>query len=260
MNLFLFLGFSFLASVHNGFMVSGFSDGIDESNLKLGRVDTQDRELKTRAKKQCTIKGDAKSDLGPVDTRKLRQAVTLTAIMTHLQALQAIADSTIDLNRASGSEGYDKSRDYVAAKARAAGYKVSLQEVFYYVYTLLDPEPTFAMVSPNTKEFTYIDVEDGGTGFTVVSYSGSGTITGKIQAVDLVIPATSEPSSTSGCEDSDFTNFVPGNIALIQRGSCLFIDKVENAIKAGAIATIIFNEGQTNRTGVLLANMFELPM
>ena len=61
----------------------------------------------------------------------------------------------------------------------------------------------------------------------------------------ITIPPTPEPSSTSGCSAADFTGFVPGRIALIQRGTCFFIDKVKNAQRAGASAVLIFNAGST---------------
>ena len=63
---------------------------------------------------------------------------------------------------------------------------------------------------------------------------------------DIVIPPTPAPSSTSGCEPGDFTP-APANepaVALIQRGTCTFEDKANNAIAAGYDAVIIFNEGQ----------------
>ena len=41
--------------------------------------------------------------------------------------------------------------------------------------------------------------------------------------------------------------FVAGNIALLQRGTCTFQQKVENAQSAGAIGVLIFNEGQPGR-------------
>jgi Zn-dependent M28 family amino/carboxypeptidase len=83
-----------------------------------------------------------------------------------------------------------------------------------------------------------------------MQYSGSGDVEATVQATnDIVIPPGPEPStSNSGCETDDFTGFVPGNIALIQRGTCFFIDKVLNAQAAGASAVIIFNEGQPGRT------------
>ena len=42
---------------------------------------------------------------------------------------------------------------------------------------------------------------------------------------------------------SDFAGFPAGNIALIQRGTCFFRDKVDNAAAAGASAVIVFNQG-----------------
>jgi Zn-dependent M28 family amino/carboxypeptidase len=50
---------------------------------------------------------------------------------------------------------------------------------------------------------------------------------------------------------------VPGRIALIQRGSCNFGVKVQNAQAAGAAGVIIFNEGNTNpdRTGLLIGSL-----
>lgn len=70
---------------------------------------------------------------------------------------------------------------------------------------------------------------------------------------DVVIPPTAAPSSTSGCEAADFTPAAPGTdqIALIQRGTCSFADKVTNAVAAGYDAVVVFNEGQPGRDGLL---------
>ena len=81
------------------------------------------------------------------------------------------------------------------------------------------------------------------TDFATMDYSGSGDVTASLQAVDLDMPPTS--NSTSGCEAGDFAGFIPGNIALIQRGTCYYSDKALNAQTAGAVGVIIFNEGNT---------------
>jgi Zn-dependent M28 family amino/carboxypeptidase len=47
------------------------------------------------------------------------------------------------------------------------------------------------------------------------------------------------------CEADDFAGFPAGNIALIQRGTCTFQSKAENAAAAGAVGAIIFNQGNT---------------
>ncbi|MFC5822465.1 hypothetical protein [Nonomuraea insulae] len=54
-----------------------------------------------------------------------------------------------------------------------------------------------------------------------MSYSGPGDVTATLQNVDLVLPPGPTPStSNSGCQAADFAGFTPGNIALIQRGTC----------------------------------------
>ena len=69
------------------------------------------------------------------------------------------------------------------------------------------------------------------------------------------MPATPTPSSASGCAASDFAGFVAGNIALIQRGTCTFAQKVANAEAAGASAAVIFNEGNPGRTSLFIGSL-----
>jgi Zn-dependent M28 family amino/carboxypeptidase len=71
----------------------------------------------------------------------------------------------------------------------------------------------------------------------------------------IVLPPTPTPSSASGCSASDFSGFVPGRIALIQRGTCFFGVKVQNAQAAGASGVIIFNEGNPDRTGLQIGSL-----
>ena len=136
--------------------------------------------------------------------------------------------------RASGTPGYDASADYVAGRLRAAGYTVTEQEFVFPFYRELSPA-VLEQVSP-----TPTDYETG-----TFDFSGTGDVTGVVVPTnDLVIPPTPEPSSTSGCEPGDFAP-APANepaVALIQRGTCTFEDKANNAIAAGYDAVIIFNE------------------
>ena len=104
-------------------------------------------------------------------------------------------------------------------------------------------------VSPTVRDF------ETGT-FT---YSGSGDVTGRvIPTNDIVIPPnpTPPPNSTSGCEPADFPT-PPDNhsIALIQRGTCTFGQKVANATAAGYAAVIIFNEGQPGRQDLTIGTL-----
>ena len=79
-----------------------------------------------------------------------------------------------------------------------------------------------------------------------MTFSPNGDETAPVSAVDLVVPSPGAMNgNTSGCEAADFAGFVPGHIALMQRGTCGFNVKAENAAAAGAVAAIVFNEGQT---------------
>jgi Zn-dependent M28 family amino/carboxypeptidase len=62
--------------------------------------------------------------------------------------------------------------------------------------------------------------------------------------------------SASGCTAADFAGFTDGNIALIQRGTCTFREKVENAQTAGAAGVVIFNEGNVVPDDDRVGNLF----
>jgi Zn-dependent M28 family amino/carboxypeptidase len=192
----------------------------------------------------------------PTDTSELREAVTAEAIMGHLEELQMIADANGD-TRASGTPGYDLSVDYIEELLLAAGYEVTRQDFTFNSFTELS-EPVFDVTSPDLE--AYVPGED----FYTAEYSGSGDVTASLQAVDLVLPPGATAStSTSGCEPEDFVDFVAGNIALVQRGTCDFSVKAQNAYDAGALGVIIFNEGQEGRTETLnptLGDAFSAPL
>ena len=188
-----------------------------------------------------------------VDTSKLTQAVTVNGVMKHLRELQVIANAN-DGTRASGLPGHTKSADYVARSLRQAGYDVHRQTFTFPFFRELSPA-TLTQLTPSEKT-----LETG-----IFEYSGSGDVSGSIIPTnDLVIPATPEPSSSSGCEASDF-DAAPSepSIALVQRGTCTFETKAQNAKAAGYDAVIIFNEGNPGRTDLTtgtLGNPQDIPV
>jgi Zn-dependent M28 family amino/carboxypeptidase len=189
----------------------------------------------------------AASAASPTDTSALRSAVTLAGVRAHQAQFQQFADLS-DGTREASTLGYELSADYVAGLAEAAGYQVTRQPFDYNFYQELAP-PIVTGTSPGFP-FTYTD----GVDISTMDYSGSGTATGVVQGVnDNIVPLpVGQPDSTSnaGCEDADFAGFT-GDIALIQRGTCFFSDKIANAVEAGADAVIIFNEGNSEeRSGV----------
>ena len=174
---------------------------------------------------------------------RLTDAVTVPGIMRHERALANIAERNGG-TRASGTRGFDKSRDYVVGQLQNAGYTVNVQPFEFPFFQELAPS-TFERTAPTPRTYTEED-------FATMEFSGSGDVTGNVVPVDVVLPPGAEPSSnTSGCEAADFTGFPAGAVALVQRGTCTFGEKAANAEAAGASAVLIFNEGQPGRTETL---------
>ena len=179
--------------------------------------------------------------------------MTVGGILSHERVFQRIANQNGG-TRASGTPGYDASADYVAGRLRAAGYTVTEQEFTFPFYQELSPA-VLEQVTPTATTY------ETGT----YDFSGTGDVTGTLFTTnDVVIPPTPEPSSSSGCEPGDFTP-APATpaVALIQRGTCTFEDKANNAIAAGYDAVIIFNEGNPGREDLFigtLGNPFDIPV
>lgn len=181
------------------------------------------------------------------DTQTLRNAVTVDNIRAHQQALQLISDQ-YGGNRMASSRGYGKSVAYVYGQMVGAKYNVHVQDFEIHLSEERTP-PTLQKTSPGQQTFV------ANVDFATMTKEGIATIEGEVEAVDLVIPSPEPNHSTSGCDKDDWKNFKPGNIALIQRGTCTFVSKVELAVQAGASGAIIFNEGNPGRTGVVTSKL-----
>ncbi|GAA1968825.1 aminopeptidase PaaP [Nocardioides panacihumi] len=183
--------------------------------------------------------------------QKLVDCVTKADLWAHMVKFQQIADANPGADghpsRNSGEPGYKASADYVANVMRAAGYDVTLQEYKFHYFSFIG-DPVLRETLPTPHSFGL------GTDFNPGPVAG--TTTAKLQpAGGIVVPATPAPSSASGCAASDFAGFGVGNIALIQRGTCTFAQKVANAQAAGASAAIIFNEGNPGRTSLFSGSL-----
>jgi Zn-dependent M28 family amino/carboxypeptidase len=181
---------------------------------------------------------------------KLLECVTLEGVRAHQQALQDIADANDDPfypgTRADGTQGYDDSVEYVAGLLEDAGYDVTLDP--------LDFEFNFPAILRQTAPV----VAEYPTG--VFTGSGSGTVEGPVIPVDINL--VGDRASDSGCTPDDFAGLDfsgDSDIALIQRGSCNFGTKAQNAQNAGAEAVIIFNQGNTpDREALIVADASSL--
>ncbi len=166
----------------------------------------------------------------------LPRCLQASNIFTRLQALQDIA-SLNGGNRAAGQPGYQASIDYVKKTLQKAGYKVTVQPFPFTAYYPKGPG-TLNAVTPTPGNYVW------DTDFTYLSQTEAGDVSAKVVPVDVALGAGN--NSSSGCEAEDFANFPSGSIALIQRGTCNFEIKAENAAAAGAAGVIIFNQGNTD--------------
>ena len=182
------------------------------------------------------------------ETQGFRKHVTLEGIREHQAAFQPFSDSHGG-NRVAGSPGYDASAQYVYDRMAAAGYNVRFQE-FTFNFNGDASAPALEQISP--VPVTYID----GVDYDSMTFSGSGDVSAPLSAVDLLVPSPATDSSTSGCEAADFAGFPAGHIALMQRGTCGFVVKLQNAQAAGAVGIIVFNEGDSpGRLGLNLGTL-----
>ena len=175
--------------------------------------------------------------------RKVLNCVTLNGVLEHEQALQDIADAN-DGIRSVGTPGYDASVDYVEQRLTAAGYLVTRQSFDVFAFEEVGPD-ALQQISPTPTTYA----ED--TDFDATPQSEPGDVTAHVTPVDIQLGLGN--TSTSGCQSDDFLGFPAGDIALIQRGTCTFELKAENADAAGASGVLFFNQGNTadpSRNGI----------
>ena len=183
-------------------------------------------------------------------SKGFRKAVTLAGVRAHQQALQTIASAN-GSTRASGTPGYEASVDYVVERLEDAGYDPVVQPFQFPFFRETSPSE-FERVAPGPR--TYVN----GTDFATMTYSGSGNVTAPATFVDTDATPNSGAgpgATTSGCDASDFAGFPSGNIAIMQRGTCTFFVKAQNAQAAGASAAVVFNRGTAGETGAVAGTL-----
>ena len=185
--------------------------------------------------------------LGPPLVRPAT-ADTVGTMERHLDALQTIADENGG-NRAVGTPGYAASVDYAVKVLEKAGYAVTRQRFDVKTFELTR-KPVVAEVKPEARRLR------DGADYSVFDFSGSGDVQGPVvPARGIRIPPPKDGQGmASGCSAGDFPAETRNAIALVQRGGCPFVDKVENARRAGAKAVLVFNSGlDGNRKPIAVA-------
>lgn len=162
----------------------------------------------------------------------LQQRVTTDAMMRHLTALQAIAD-TNGGNRSVGTTGYDASVGYVAETLRSRGFEVQTPE--FEVHLPFSDDPMLMVDG--------VDVAAHPLEFTI------GTPPGGISGPLVPVPA----DGTLGCKTADYDGLdVTGAVVLVDRGACPFAEKQAVAAEGGAVALIVAdNADEIDMAGTL---------
>lgn len=171
---------------------------------------------------------------------RLAAAITASGLRAHLRAFQAIATRNGG-TRLSGTRGYDESVAYVVRRLREAGYRPQTRSLSFLLSRETRPAQ-LARVAPGSE--AYRRDRD----FLTMQYSGSGTLTAPVVAVDF-------GSRASGCGASDFPVFRDRPIVLVRRGSCFLAQKAQNAAAAGAGAVLIANSGGAGRTAPIFGTL-----
>jgi Zn-dependent M28 family amino/carboxypeptidase len=182
-----------------------------------------------------------------VNTSGLRSAVKPSNVFAHQADLEAIADAN-DGTRDTRTPGYKASVDYVVSQLKSYGYTPQIVQ-FNLPEWVENSTPVLHRtdVDPD-KEYipgTAADDDSPAVDFITFELSPSGNLTNVpvVPTNDILIP--SPGGSTSGCEAGDYPAAVSGAVALIQRGTCPFVQKLSAAEDANAAGVILFNEGDT---------------
>jgi Zn-dependent M28 family amino/carboxypeptidase len=179
--------------------------------------------------------------------RRFVENVSIPNILQHSVALESIGKLNDD-TREVFSSGYQESLDYVVQTLRDAGYSPKITP-FNFPFWAESKPPVLNQVSPTAKVYrpgTAADTDTANSDFITMANSPTVELTNApvFPVGGIVDPPTPAPSSAAGCADADYAG-VSGKIALIQRGTCPFVEKWERAQAAGATGVIIYNEGNT---------------
>src|SRR4051812_2438382 len=169
-----------------------------------------------------------------VGAKRFVTGVSVPEIVQHQVSLQRIATLNND-TREVFSTGYTESVDYVVQTLKDAGYKPQVNQFNFPVWKETKPA-VLNMVSPTAKTYRYgTQANDGQATADFITMANSPTVE-LTKAPVFPVGGIKDPStggSTSGCADADY-NGVSGKVALVQRGTCPFVEKWERAQAAGA--------------------------
>jgi len=182
-----------------------------------------------------------------VDSSRLDRKVTVEGIVQHQEALQNIADMNAG-TRYTRTPGYAASAAYVLERMKRAGLNAHY-ETFDMPIWQENAAPVLRLTAPSAKTYkpgSAADDNSPSVDFIALEHSPTKAVANVevVPTTNIKIPSTGE--STSGCDPADFPAATRGAVSLIQRGTCGFTQKLANAVAAGAVGVILFNEGNTD--------------
>ncbi|SPM29157.1 M28 family peptidase [Mycobacterium terramassiliense] len=186
----------------------------------------------------CASPRPAPPAAAPDLARGLAQKVTADRLVTHLRALQNVANANRG-NRADGTPGYDASVDYVAKALRDRGFNVSTPQ-FDRLYNVSPGKPALTVAGR-----TY-QVDQA----SLLVRTPPGGLTG----------TPVHPTRPSGCAVGDYPAAVPkGAIAVVDDSGCSVVDKQNSALAKGAAALIVLSapSGQGAPPGLFVPGHFK---
>ena len=181
------------------------------------------------------------------DARRFVGNVSVPSIVKHQIELQKIASLNGD-TREVFSPGYTASLDYVVKTLKAAGYSPKVTQFNYPFWNETKPPVLNWNNGTPPKSYkpgTEADNDQPTADFITMANSPTKEIvnTAVIPVTNNVDPPTG--GSAAGCAAADYPAAVVGKVALVQRGTCPFVQKWQVAQDAGAAGVIIYNEGNT---------------
>ncbi len=192
----------------------------------------------------CAPSALANGNDGPrdPDARRFVGNVSVPSIVKHQLALQQIASLNGD-TREVFSPGYRASLDYVVKTLKAAGYSPKVTNFNYPFWNETQP-PVLNLGAKVYRPGTAANDGSPDVDFITMANSPTKELTGVevVPAGGIVDPPTG--GSAAGCDAAQYAG-VTGKIALVQRGTCPFVQKWSLAQAAGAVGVIIYNEGNT---------------
>jgi Zn-dependent M28 family amino/carboxypeptidase len=157
----------------------------------------------------------------PDPGRGLAAKVTADRMLTHLRALQDIANTNRG-NRADGTPGSDASVEYVAKVLRGRGFDV-LTPQFDRLYTASPGKPALTVAGRSYQ------VDQA----SLLVRTPPGGLTGQLV----------QPTQPAGCAAGDYPTGIPkGAIAVVDDSRCSVVDKQNSAVAKGAVALIVVSQ------------------